>query len=138
ASGDHHPRDGHVDTFDVLYPNLGYFTDAPLFYPGNTRDLQPKVTLHFASNLSLQAGTDVIHRLSRSAAVYAPPGFPLIRGDGTGSLFVSSLAYAKVDWHLVQHWDVVLEVVHGSIGSLIASKDGRNANYGLAQASFQF
>jgi hypothetical protein len=52
AGGDRVPGDGKLGTFDVIYPNLGYFTDAPLFYPGNTWDSQPNVRFTLAAGRS--------------------------------------------------------------------------------------
>jgi hypothetical protein len=35
ASGDDSPGDGAVEAFDPLYPNLGVFSSAPLYFPTN-------------------------------------------------------------------------------------------------------
>ncbi len=130
ASGDKRPNDKTLGTFDVLYPNLGYFTDAPVYYPGNTADAQPNVTLNITPHLSVRSGSDFVFRVSNRDAVYAPPGIPLIRGDGTGPAFVTALSYLRADWTINSHVRLSVSGVHSSIGSLVESAGGRNFNYG--------
>jgi hypothetical protein len=130
ASGDRRPNDRTLGTFDVLYPNLGYFTDAPVYYPGNTADAQPNATLHLTPSLSLRAGSDFVFRVSNRDAVYAPPGIPLIRGDGTGAVFVTALTYVRADWTINSHVQLSLSGIHSSIGTLVESSGGHDFNYG--------
>lgn len=129
ASGDASPADHKLGTFDVLYPNLGYFTDAPGYYPGNTFDVQPNVTFEVSEPLHLRAGSDTIYRLSKHDAVYTTPGIPLIRGNGTGSSYVTTLSYLRGDWTLRPGSTVTLSYVHGAAGSLIRSAGGHPFNY---------
>ncbi len=130
ASGDGRPDDKTLGTFDVLYPNLGYFTDAPSYYPGNTADTQPNVTLNVSPHVSIRGGSDFVFRVSKRDAVYAPPGIPLIRGDGTGPAFVAALTYLRADWMLTPHVLVSVSGVHASTGSLVVRSGGRDFNYG--------
>jgi len=130
ASGDGRPNDRTLGTFDVLYPNLGYFTDAPSYYPGNTADAQPNVTVNVTPHLTLRGGSDFVFRVSRRDAVYAPPGIPLIRGAGTGPAFVAALSYLRADWTVNPHVLVSVSGVHASTGSLVERSGGRDFNYG--------
>jgi hypothetical protein len=132
ASGDSNPRDNRLGTFDVLYPNLGYFTDAPGYYPGNTVDVQPNVAFDVSPPLRLRAGSDIIYRLSKHDAVYTTPGVPLIPvipGTGTGPSFVTALSYLHADWTLRPGATATLSYVHGDAGTLIRSAGGHPFNY---------
>jgi hypothetical protein len=132
ASGDSNPRDNRLGTFDVLYPNLGYFTDAPGYYPGNTVDVQPNVAFDVSPPLRLRAGSDIIYRLSKHDAVYTTPGVPLIPvipGSGTGPSYVTALSYLRADWTLRPGATATLSYVHGDAGSLIRSAGGHPFNY---------
>lgn len=129
ASGDSNPRDNRLETFDVLYPNLGYFTDAPVFYPGNTVDFQPNVTFEVSPPVRLRAGSDIIYRLSKHDAVYTTPGIPLIPGTGSGSSYVTALSYLRGDWTVRPGSTVTLSYVHGDAGSLIRSSGGHPFSY---------
>lgn len=137
ASGDR-ARDDHLGTFDVIYPNLGYFTDAPVYFPGNTADIQPNVTFSVRGALRLRAGYDLIARLSRDDAVYGPPGAPLVRGDGEGPHFVAALGYVRAEWSGREHVSVSLSYVHGSTSRVIRDAGGRDFNYGALVAAFRF
>lgn len=130
AGGDGHPNDKFLGTFDVLYPNLGYFTDAPVYYPGNTADAQPNVTLNITPVLSVRTGSDFVFRVSKRDVVYAPPGIPLISGDGTGPAFVAALTYLRADWTINSHVQLSISGVHSSTGSLVERSGGRDFNYG--------
>lgn len=129
ASGDSNPADHTLGTFDVLYPNLGYFTDAPGYYPGNTVDVQPNVTFQVTEPLKVRAGSDIIHRLSKHDAVYTTPGIPLIPGNGIGSSYVTALSYLRGDWALRPGSTLTLSYVHGDAGSLIRSAGGHPFSY---------
>jgi hypothetical protein len=131
-------RDGLLGTFDVVYPNLGYFTDAPVYYPGNTADVQPNVAISVSPSLRLRVGSDIVMRISNNDAVYGPPGVPLIAGTGAGPSFVAALSYARVDWTADAHISVTLSFVHGSTGSLIRSAGGKDFNYGALVAGYRF
>jgi hypothetical protein len=114
----------------VLYPNLGYFTDAPVYYSGNTADVQPNVSFAVGSFLTLRVGADVILRVSKRDAVYGPPGIPVLLGNGTGPAYVTTLSYLRTDWTIVPGITVGIAVVHGDAGTLIRSAGGHAFNYG--------
>jgi hypothetical protein len=137
ASGDSRSGDKRVGTFDVLYPNLGYFTDAPLTYPGNDWDIQPNITLRPSAQLTMQAGADVLQRLSSQDAVYETPGIPLVRGTGGGSHFITALSFIKATWRPLAYCELTVSYVHASVGSLLRDQGGRDADYGAAQLSFR-
>ena len=137
ASGDSASADRKVGTFDVLYPNLGYFTDAPLTYPGNDWDIQPNLTLRITPQLTLQGGVDVLQRLSSHDAVYEPPGIPLVRGTGDGSNFITALSFVKAAWRPLSYCELTVSYVHASVGSLLRHQGGQDADYGVVQLSFK-
>lgn len=137
ASADSH-RDDHLGTFDVIYPNLGYFTDAPVYFPGNTADVQPNISFNASPSLRLRGGSDVVMRISNNDAVYGPPGVPLIAGTGTGPSFVAALSYARAEWTADAHFSLTLSYVHGSTGSLIRNAGGKDFNYGSLVAGYRF
>ena len=131
-------RDDHLDTFDVIYPNLGYFTDAPVYYPGNTADIQPNVSIDASRSLRLRAGSDAVFRISKNDAVYGVPGVPLLPGNGTGPSFVAALSFLRAEWTASAHIGVTLSFVHGSTSTLIRHAGGRDFNYGGFVASVRF
>jgi hypothetical protein len=137
ASGDRTSGDTVVGTFDVIYPNLGYFTDAPLFYPGNTIDMQPNVTLALSTVLTVQTGCDFIHRVESTDAVYEPPGIPLVRGDGTGSHAAATLCFGKAVWRPLTNLELIASYVHGRPEDVLRRAGGSATDYWLAQLALK-
>ncbi len=134
ASGGKAGRDGQLRTFDSLYPNLGYFTDAPLIYPGNDWDFQPNVTIEPISHVTLRGGVDFLHRVSRNDAVYEQPGFALIPGTGVGSNAIGELSYVRLDWRVKRYWDLYASYVYGGAGALVSARGGRDTRYFALQS----
>lgn len=137
ASGDRTSGDDAVGTFDVIYPNLGYFTDAPLFYPGNTVDVQPNVTLALSTVLTVQAGCDFIHRVKSTDAVYEPPGIPLVRGEGAGGDSAATLCFGKATWRPLAKLEVIASYVHGQPEDVLRGAGGAATDYWLAQLALK-
>jgi hypothetical protein len=134
ASGGKTGPGGRLRTFDTLYPNLGYFTDAPLIYPGNDWDVQPNVTIQPGRHVMLRGGVDLLHRVSRDDAVYEQPGFPLIPGTGAGGNTIATLSYVKFDWQVNRYWDLYASYVYASVGALVSASGGRNTTYFALQS----
>jgi len=133
ASGDQDPARGAVGTFDVMYPNLSYFTDAPLSYPGNTTDVRPTVSWSPVRSLKAQVGADAIFRITREDAVYAPPGIPLIPGGRGHAGNVATLADTRVVWTPIPRLEVLGSAVYAFRGDVIREAGGRDAKYLLLQ-----
>jgi hypothetical protein len=137
ASGDRTAEDDTVGTFDVIYPNLSYFTDAPVFYPGNTADLQPNVSAPVSKSLTLQSGCDFIYRLESTDAIYEPPGIPLVRGDGTGGHAVSTLCFGKASWRPTTRVELTASYVHAQPDNVLRGAGGSSTDYWLAQLALK-
>ena len=137
ASGDRTLGDDTVGTFDVIYPNLGYFTDAPVFYPGNTADIQPNVSAGLAAELTLQAGCDFIRRLEKADAVYEPPGIPLVPGTGSGKHAAATLCFGKVLWRPTPNVELMASYVLAQPEDVLREAGGTKTNYWLAQLALK-
>ena len=137
ASGDGQPGDRRLGTFDVLYPNLGYFTDAPVFYPGNSWDVNPQAAWQLTRRWELGGGADLLSRISSHDAIYQA-GRPLILGDGTGGSFLGALAFLKSTWTWNQHVSFMAQVVRAIPGTVSKQIRGEGFNYGLLQTTFRY
>jgi hypothetical protein len=137
ASGDSAIGDDAAGTFDVLYPNLGYFTDAPVFYPGNTMDFQPNVSASPGAGLTLQTGCDLIFRVKATDAVYEPPGIPLVRGNGTGEHAAATLCFGKAQWRPTSNVELIAAYVHAQPKEVLLSAGGSSTDYWLAQLALR-
>ena len=104
-------------------------------YPGNDWDIQRNITLRPLSSLTLQFGTDALHRISSRDAVYEPPGVRLIRGTGQGNHVIAAQSFIKVIWRPSERCELLASYIHASIGSLVKDRGGRDAEYGAIQIS---
>ncbi len=138
ASGDHRRGDGKLGTFDPLYPNLAYFTDASPIYPGNDADLEPNVTVTPVAGVTLQAGIDILWRVSNQDAIYVPPGIPLVAGTGQPSHHEVSLPYLRGSWTPNPYWQFDLSYVDILPGSLLTAAGGHRAEFVRAAATTRF
>jgi hypothetical protein len=137
ASGDEHAGDMQLETFDVVYPNLGYFTDAPVFYPGNTTDLQPNVTVRLSAASTVQTGCDFILRNERADALYDPPGIPLARPADSDTDRAATLCYLRTQWRPSPRVEWTAAYVHGAVNSVLQSAGAKPADYWLAQIALK-
>jgi hypothetical protein len=138
ASGDDARGDDRLGTFDPLYPNLGYFTDAPVIYPSNSFDIRPSVALNPDSALRVTIGTDFVWRADRNDAIYVAPGLPVLVGNGAGGRFLTALSDAKAAWRIAPHLDLSAAYVHGIAGNFITSNGGRDLNFFHVMLAYRF
>jgi hypothetical protein len=138
ASGDKGRGDSKLGTFDPVYPNLSYFTDASPIYPGNSADLEPNLTVTPMPGVTVQGGVDMIWRVSNQDAIYAPPGVPLVAGTGNGPSHVASLPYLRASFAPDPHWEVDLSYVKILAGALLQQAGGRSGNYFRAAVTARF
>ena len=138
ASGDTRHGDGKLGTFDVIYPNLSYFTDASPIYPGNSADIEPNITVFPLSGVTMQTGIDILWRVSNQDAVYVPPGIPLIAGAGQAPSHEVSLPYIRGSWSPDPHWLIELSYVAILPGALIEQAGGHRAHYFRSAVTTRF
>lgn len=138
ASGDARSGDGRLDTFDPLYPNLSYSTDAGYFYPGNNEDISAAIGIQPAATFQLQVGTYVIRRLRSEDAAYQPPGLVLLPGTGSGGSRLASLPFFKAIAQLDRYDDLALSLVTLRPAQTLLQAHARLSRYAMAQWTFRF
>ena len=138
ASGDTQRGDGKLGTFDPVYPNLSYFTDASPIYPGNSADIEPNITFFPFAGVTVQTGIDILWRVSNQDAVYVPPGIPLIAGAGQAPSHEVSLPYIRGSWAPDAHWLIELSYVSILPDALIEQAGGHRAQYFRSAITWRF
>ena len=138
ASGDDRRGDKKLNSFDPFYPNLGYFTSAPIDYPINAGGLQPVLDLSPRKDVDIALGTTVRLRASPQDAVYSQTGAPAILTAGAGGDLLNILTFLNVTWRAAPRVTVAGAYVHGSAGPLVTRLGGRDLDYGLLQAGYKF
>jgi hypothetical protein len=137
ASGDDSNGDGDLGTYDPLYPNGTYVTDAALLLPGNSIDIQPALSITPLKGVRLTGGVDFFWRLDKDDGVYQPSGAPLVPPGGTGR-FVSAQPFLRAVWKPTPNVEVVGAVSYATAGEVIDSAGGEGLSYGLVQIALRF
>ncbi|WP_321956802.1 alginate export family protein [Paraburkholderia bannensis] len=129
ASGDRHPGDGRVGTFNPLFPNGYYFTLAGYTGYSNLIHVKPSITLKPSANLALLGALGFQWRETTGDAVYQQ-GSQVVPGTaGKGSLWTGMYVQLRADWTIAANLIGSIEAVHFQVGNTIRQAGGHNADY---------
>lgn len=129
ASGDRHPGDGTLGTFNPLFPNGYYLTLAGYTGYVNFVHVKPSLTIHPTNALALTGAAGLQWRMTRADAVYTQPNIPVPNTAGSGSRWTGAYGQLRADWRATKHLTAALEAVHFAIGETIRRAGGHDANY---------
>ncbi|WP_429564354.1 alginate export family protein [Paraburkholderia sp. MM6662-R1] len=129
ASGDRHPHDGRLETFNPLFPNGYYFTLAGYTGYANLIHIKPSITLKPSANLTLLGALGFQWRETTGDAVYQQPNQPVPGTAGKGSRWTGMYVQLRADWTIAANLVGSVEAVHFQVGNSIREAGGRNADY---------
>ncbi|WP_239949735.1 alginate export family protein [Dyella terrae] len=138
ASGDRHPGDGTVGTFNPLFPNGYYFTLAAYTGYTNLRHVKPSVTIKPVSRLTLMAAVGFQWRESTADAIYVQPNIPLPGTAGQGSKWTGAYGQVRADYAFNANFTGAVEAVHYDVGRAIRMAGGRDADYVGVEGKFMW
>ena len=136
ASGDDNPGDGELNTFDPLYPNLGAFGDAPLYYYANQINAQLNAERRFGA-VTLKADATLTGRLDTADAVYVSPGRPLAT-PSSDNRFSAVVLEASARWSLRPGVDLYASVLRAEALDAIREVGGDDVTFGQVQLTAAF
>ncbi|WP_321908314.1 MULTISPECIES: alginate export family protein [unclassified Paraburkholderia] len=129
ASGDRHPNDGRIGTFNPLFPNGYYFTLAGYTGYSNLIHVKPSITLKPTANLALLGALGFQWRETTGDAVYQQ-GSQVVPGTaGKGTLWTGMYVQLRADWTIAANLIGSIEAVHFQVGNTIRQAGGHNADY---------
>ena len=129
ASGDRHPSDGTLGTFNPLFPNGYYFTLAGFTGYSNLVHVKPSITFHPTERLAVMTAGGLQWRLTRADAVFTQPIRPIAGTAGRGSRWTGGYAQLRADWGINRLLAAAVEAVHYDIGSTLRVAGGHDGNY---------
>jgi hypothetical protein len=129
ASGDRHPGDGRVETFNPLFPNGYYFTLAGYTGYANLIHIKPSITLHPSTGLALLAAVGLQWRETTGDAVYAQGNAVVPGTAGQGTRWTGMYVQLRADWTIATNLIGAVEAVHFQVGDSIRNAGGSNADY---------
>ncbi len=128
TSGDSSLNDGRLQTFDALFPNLAYFSEAPTLSPQNHIDVQPEIALTLTRSVILRTSLNWFWRTQEADAVYRAGGAPVPGTAGAPGRFTTRQAEIEVQWRPSERVDVRSSLVSWSPGEML---QGVGAEEGL-------
>ncbi|AIY41732.1 Hypothetical protein LT85_2574 [Collimonas arenae] len=129
ASGDRHPGDGRIGTFNPLFPNGYYFTLAGFTGYSNLIHVKPSITFKPADTVTVLGALGLQWRETVADAVYAQGSVPVPGTAGQGSRWTGMYAQLRTDWAVSANVVASVEAVHFQVGDTIRQAGGRNADY---------
>lgn len=137
ASGDDDPTDGVVRTFDPLYPNLGAFSSAPVYFPANQVNIGLTVSRPFG-RVTVTGDTVLLGRYTTRDAVYANPGRPLIAPVADGARWSAVILEIAATAPLGPRVDVQGSLVHAVALDAVTQAGGGDATFAQIQLTTRF
>jgi hypothetical protein len=138
GSGDRDPRDGMLGTFDSLFPNPSYLSEAAIYYPRNLYELHPVMEIMPYKTVKLSMGVPFLWRFSRDDAVYAVPGVSLVSSDDSRGWFTGYLFDLMVQWQPSPHLLLQLSYVHAGAGNAIRDAGGTDLDFLMMSVETRF
>ncbi|MDB5654035.1 MAG: hypothetical protein JWQ94_1648 [Tardiphaga sp.] len=129
ASGDGHPGDGTIGTFNPLFPNGYYFSLGGYTGYANLIHLKPSLTIKPAERLTVTAGVGFQWRQTVADAVYVQPNIVVAGTAGKGDRWTGVYSQLRVDYAFNANLAGALEAVHYAVGDTIRNAGGHDSNY---------
>lgn len=129
ATGDRRLGDGHVGTFNPLFPNGYYFTLAGYTSYANLLHLKPSLTLRPAPGLVVSGAIGLQWRMTTADAVYTQPAVPVPGTAGRGSPWTGAYGQARIDYQFTPNLAGAVEAVRFAAGDTIHAAGGKDGTY---------
>jgi hypothetical protein len=129
ASGDQHPRDDTLGTFNPLFPNGYYFTLSGYTGYVNLIHVKPSLTVRPIGSLTLMGAVGLQWRQTTADAVYVQPNNPVNGTAGMPGHWTGAYFQVRADWAITPGLTGAIEAVNFQVGDAIRRAGGRNANY---------
>ena len=129
ASGDSHPGDGTLGTFNPLFPNGYYVTLAGYSGFVNFIHIKPSVTVKPTSKLKVLAAVGLQWRETTADAVYTQPNIPVAGTAGHGGAWTGAYGQIRADWAVTANVAAAVEAVHFEVGDAIHRAGGHDSDY---------
>jgi hypothetical protein len=137
TSGDDNLGDRRLGTFDPLFPNLAYFSEAATLSPQNHFDVQPDVTLHLSPTLTFRAGSDWFWRSETADAVYRAGGAPVSGTAGAPGRFTSRQIDLELRWRPNERVELRGSIVGWHPGEMLQARGADGGVFAMASVTLR-
>jgi hypothetical protein len=121
TSGDHDPTDPTLQTFNPLFPQASYFSDANLIGPLNHVDVHPALSVRPVEELAILLHYDAFWRMSLGDGAYRSSGALIASGSTSQERHVGSELSVRAQWQVDRHALLVASYSHFFAGAFLAA-----------------
>ncbi len=130
---------GTLHTFNALYPNYAYSTEATIEAPANLIELGLTLAFHPTPAITINATLEGLWRYSTADAVYAAPTFPLIPPNPASQHRYTGLEHQlEATWHATPHLDLTAAYVHFEPGHFLQAAHAHPQDFGMSEIALHF
>jgi Alginate export len=129
ASGDRHPGDNVLGTFNPLFPNGYYFALAGYTGYVNLIHVKPSLTVKPTDKLTLMGAVGLQWRLTDMDAIYVQPNNPVPDTAGKGNCWSGVYGQTRADYVFDANLTGAIEFVHYQVGETIQRAGGHSSTY---------
>jgi hypothetical protein len=126
---------GTVHTFNALYPNYAYSTEATIEAPANLVQIGATLGLHPLDPVTVTYTLEDLWRYSVHDAFYAAPTFALTPPDGTSRRFTGIEQQIEATWRINTFLDLTAAYVHFEPGAFLRSAHARSQDFSMTEIS---
>ena len=131
------PNGRRIGTFNALYPNVAYSTEATIEAPANLIQVGAVALTPIGRAVSVQYALEGLWRYTSRDAFYAAPLAPLIRPNGTDDRFSGTEQQARIAWRANRIITVTAALVRFSVGSALRQEGAHNENFGMTSVALR-
>ena len=126
---------GTVHTFNALYPNYVYSTEATIEAPANLVQVGATLGLHPFESVTVNYTLEGLWRYSVHDAFYAAPTFALVVPNGSSRRFSGVEQQVEATWRINKFLDLTAAYVHFEPGAFLRSARARSQDFGMTEFS---
>jgi hypothetical protein len=131
------PKGAHIATFNALYPNVAYSTEATIEAPANLIQSGLVASADPLRTVILAYTLEGLWRYSTRDAFYAAPLFPLVRPTASNDAYSGLEQQIEASWRLSAFVTLKAAYVHFSAGDFIRRGGGHDEDFGMTSISFR-
>ncbi len=126
---------GTVHTFNALYPNYAYSTEATIEAPANLVQAGATLGVHPLGPVTVNYTLEGLWRYSVRDAFYAAPTFALVPPDSTGHRFTGIEQQVEATWRINRFLELSAAYVHFEPGAFLRTAHARSQDFGVTELS---
>ncbi|MDE1166709.1 MAG: alginate export family protein [Pseudomonas sp.] len=138
ASGDKHPGDGTLGTFNPLFPNGYYFNLGGYTGYSNLIHVKPSITVKPMPKLSVLTAVGLLWRQTTEDAVYTQPNIAVAGTAGQGGRWTGAYGQVRTDYAFNSNLTGAIEAVHYEAGQTLRDAGGHDSDYVGVELKFSW